>query len=180
MAGASAPEIVAGFLLVFFLPGYSVTRAAFPEWRIRGPSAMRRAVEEITLSFVLSVVLTVLVGGAFLSLAPAGFQASWSDPALEAALAGIAAVALVVAWARGSFRRSPPVRAAPIDLSREEGALELTRHLDELSREERRVRHLLRAGVQNPEERDRLNQRLEEIRAESLEIAARREAEYAE
>ena len=180
MVGANAPEIVAGFLLVFFLPGYSVTRAAFPEWRIRGPSAVRRAVEEITLSFVLSVVLAVLVGGALLSLTPAGFQASWSNPTLEAALAGIAAIALLVAWARGSFQKSPPSHAFPKEPGGEEGALELTRHLDELSREERRVRHLLRAGVQDPEERERLNKRLEEIRSESLELAARREAEYAQ
>jgi len=180
MAGASAPEIVAGFLLVFFVPGYSVTRAVFPEWRIRGHDAMRRVVEELTLSLVLSVVLTVLVGDGLLSLTPSGFQASWSDPALEVALAAIAGVALVIAWARGSFRREAPSRAPRTEAGGEEGALELTFQLDELSREERRIRHLLRAGVENAQERERLYERLEAIRAESLELARRREAEYAE
>lgn len=180
MAGASAPEIVAGFLLIFFVPGYAITRAVFPEWRIRGSAAVRRVVEELTLSFVLSVVLTVLVGEALLSWAPAGFQASWSDPTLEAALAAIAGIALVVAWARGSFRRVAPPAASRAEPGGDEGALELARHLDELSREERRVRHLLRTGVEDPQERERLTGRLEEIRAESLELARRREAEYAD
>ncbi len=180
MSGASVPEAVAGFLLIFFVPGYALTKAVFPEWRLRGAGAIRRAVEIGTLSFVLSVVLTVLVGYGLLVAAPGGFQAYWSDPVLEAVLAGIAAVGFAAAWGRGAFRRTPPTVPPPEASHAEEGAWELSRELDRLDTEARRVRHRLRTEVRDPAERDRLNARLEEIRSETLEIARRREAEYAE
>ncbi len=180
MTTASVPEAIAGFLLVFFVPGYALAKAVFPEWRIRGAAALRRLVEVVTLAFVLSVVLTVLVGYGLLVATPAGFQAYWSDPVLEAVLAGVAAVAFAAAWARGAFRRTPPVPARPIEGPSEEGARELTEYLAGLEREARRVRHQLRTGVSDPAERDRLNARLEEIRLESRRAAERREALYAQ
>lgn len=179
MSLASDLEAIAGFLLVFIIPGFCLAKAVFPEWRFRGPSGLRRVVELGTLSFVLSVVLTVLVGYVLLSFAPGGFQAYWSDPVLETILAAISAVALVFAWVRGSFRRMPLVPTAPPTPS-EEGAWELTRDLDRLGREERRLRHRLRVGVEDPTERDRMNNRLEEIRQECEELARRREAQYAQ
>jgi hypothetical protein len=180
MSDANLLESVAGLLLVFFVPGFAVTKALYPEWRVRGAAALRRLVEITTLSFVLSVVLTVLVGYFLLAFAPGGFQAAWSDPVLELVLVGITVVAVVVGWVRGSFRREPPLRAAAPDRGGEEGAWELTRRLDLLGREERRVRHLLRTGPRDPAERDRLNARLEELRSETDELTRRREAEYAE
>jgi len=180
MSWASVPEAIAGFLLIFFVPGYALTRAIFPEWRVRGPSGTRRLVEEITLAFVLSVVLTVLVGYVLLVAAPAGFQAYWSDPVVEAVLAGIAVVAFAVAWARGAFARVPPAAPTRTESPSDEGAWEVTRRLDELSREARRVQHQLRVGVADSAERDRLHARLEEIRAERNEVAEHREAEYAD
>jgi uncharacterized membrane protein len=108
---ASLLEIVAGVLLVFVVPGYAITKATFPEWRLRGPEALLRAVEIGTLSLVLSVTVTILVGFV-LGAAPGNyFQASWSDPLLEALLAAITGVALAAAVLRGAFRRVPP--AAP-------------------------------------------------------------------
>ncbi len=179
MSALGAVEAGAGFLLVFFIPGFCLTRAVFPEWRVLGRSNLRRLVEVVTVSFVLSVVLTVLVGYLLLSFAPGGFQAYWSDPVLETILVAISAVAIAVAAARGSFRRLPPSPASPSPPG-EEGAWELMRRLDRLGREERQLRHRLRVGVEDPVERDRLNSRLEEIREESAELSRRREAEYAE
>ncbi len=180
MSGANIPEALAGFLLLFFVPGYALTKALFPEWRLRGADWIRRAVEIGTLSFVLSVVLTVLVGYGLLAAAPGGFQAYWSDPVLEAILAGIAAIGLAAAWGRGAFARTPPAGPRPEGPPPEDGAWDLSRELDRLEAEARRVRHRLRTEVRDPAERDRLTARLEEIRSETLEIARRREAEYAE
>jgi len=89
----SVVEGVAGGLLLFFVPGYALTKAVFPEWRVRGRNAGRRLVEVVTLSFVTSIGLTVVVGFGLLDLAPGGFSAAWSDPLLEAALAAVAGVA---------------------------------------------------------------------------------------
>lgn len=180
MSGVGVAEAIVGVLLIFFVPGYVVTRALFPEWRVRGPGGWRRLVEIGTLSFVLSVVLTVLVGYVLLVSAPGGFQAYWSDPVLEIALAAIAGLAAVAAWARGAFRREPPAAPQPPMPASDEGAWEVTQELDRLEWEARRLRHQLRVGVADAEERAKLEARLDEIQAERREVAHRRELEYAE
>jgi uncharacterized membrane protein len=172
-------EILAGFLLIFFVPGFAVTRATFPEWRVRGPGGRRRLVETVTLSFVLSVGLTVLVGYGLLAGGPTGFQASWSDPVLEAVLAGIAAVAFAVGVARGAYRREPPLPANPT-LEAEVDPLQLTRELDRLAREERRIRHQLRVGTLAPAEQERMEAQLGSILSERTELEARQEGSYAQ
>ncbi|MGI0070678.1 MAG: DUF1616 domain-containing protein [Thermoplasmata archaeon] len=179
MVGLNYPESAAAFLLIFFVPGYAVTRATFPEWRIRGPSATLRLLETATLSFVLSVVLTVLVGYGLLVGAPSGFQAYWTDPVLEAVLAGVTVVALVAAWARGAFRSEPPAAPGESPATGEEGAWELTRELEELGREERRILHALGTRAAPEEEQARLKDELERLRARRDEIRQHREAEYA-
>jgi hypothetical protein len=178
MSAAALPEAIAGVLLVFFVPGYAVTKATFPEWRVRGAGGARRLLEIATLSFVLSVVLTVLAGYLLLVAAPAGFQAYWSDPVLEAVLAGVALIGLVVAWFRGGFARTAPAARRPEASGGEEGAWELTRELDRLAREERRIEHALRTKAEC--DTPRLEQELTELRARSAALRARREAEYAE
>jgi uncharacterized membrane protein len=182
MGPLDAFEAVAGFLLLFFVPGFALAKAMFPEWRVRGALALRRAVELVTLSFVLSVVLTVLVGYLLLNTAPAGFQADWSHPVLEAALAAVALVALFVGLWEGAYRRHPPAR--PPSRARadrgEEGAWELTVELDRLMREERRVEHALRRSPHSSPEERALQSRLIEIRSERDELGRRREEEYAE
>ena len=180
MAGPDALEEVLGLLLVFFLPGYTVTKAVFPEWRIRGTGALRRLVEVVTLSFVLSIVLTVLVGYLELTFAPGGFRAYWSDPVIEVSLIAIVFVAFVAGLARGAYRREPPTRPSVPGAEGEEGAFELTRKLDRLGREGRTIRHTLRVTAPSASERDRLEARLHEVENESAELERRREAEYAE
>lgn len=179
MPEANLAEAAAGFLLVFFVPGFTVTRALFPEWRIRGASRWLRLVETLTLSFVLSVVLTVCVGYLWLAGSPGGFQAAWTDPILEASLAAIAIVAAVVGLFRGAYRKEPP----PHPASAAEPAadpLALTRELDRLAREERRIRHELRVGALDASERSRLSARLKELRSETEELGRREEARYAD
>ena len=179
MVGASIPEAVAGVLLVFFLPGYALTRATFPEWRLRGPEALLRALETCTLAFVLSIVLTVLAGYALLAAAPGGFQAYWTDPLLEAVLAAIAVVGFAAGWYRGAYRRETPGAPVPPSGDGEEGAWELTRELDRLGREERRLNHLLRTRDGTPSDATRWKEELEQVRARRLELQRAREAEYA-
>jgi 1-acyl-sn-glycerol-3-phosphate acyltransferase len=174
-------EAIAGGLLVFFVPGFFLSRVLFPEWRLRGAGALRRLIETLSLSFVLSVTLTVLVGYLLLTLAPGGFQAYWTDPVLEATLTGIAVASFGAGVFRSAYAREPPATRhfAEPDPGGSD-AWELTRALDRLGREERRLRHALRTGSPDPGERRRLNARIDEIRAESAELGRRREAEYVE
>jgi hypothetical protein len=179
MVGADLPEAIAGVLLVFFLPGYTLTKATFPEWRLRGPEAYLRLVEAVTLALVLSVVLTVLVGYVLLTAIPAGFEAYWNDPVLELALAGVTVVAFVAGWFRGAYRPDPPIHPAPEGGTGEAGAWELTRELERLGREERRLNHVLRTSVGDASEQARLREDLARLRTEREQLAERREAEYA-
>ena len=174
---ASYPEAVVGLLLVFFVPGYAVTKATFPEWRIRGPEAALRLVETFSLALVLSVGLTVLAGSALLAAAPGGFRAYWTDPLLEAVLAAVAAVGFVAGWARGAYRREPPP-SRPEEPD-ESGAWEVSRQLDRIAREERRIAHQLRVHGEDSAERGRLRADLDRLAAEKAALQRRREAEYA-
>jgi hypothetical protein len=147
---------------------------------LRRPSALRRLVETLTLSFLLSIVLTVLVGYVLLSVAPGGFQAFWTDPVLEAALFAITVVGLGVAVARGAFSKEMPSRPGPEARPGEEGAWELSLELDRLHQEERRLLHALRTPKRSPAETEALRERLHEVQAKRTDLVRRREAEYAE
>ncbi len=175
---ANAAELVAGLLLLFFVPGYTLTKATFPEWRVRGPVATLRLIEIFTLSFVLSIVLTVLVGYVLLSVGPYGFQAFWSDPLLETVLAVLAGIAFVAGWLRGAYGTTPP-SPTPVDAGEEAPPWPLVQELDELRREERRVRHGLRQVPAGSPEAVQLREELDRIQAEATRLKAGREEEYA-
>jgi len=177
MTDATSLEVVVGILLLFFVPGYFVTKATFPGWRVRGDEALTRAIEIGTLSFVLSVALTVLVGYGLLVGGPQGFQALWSDPVLEATLFAIAILAFGVGLARGAYRKVPPVRTAPGSPG-EQRPFELGRELSRLDREEVRLRREL-DRTDTREERQELERELDAVRARRTELQRRREAEYA-
>jgi len=176
VAGA---EGVAGGLLLFFLPGYAITKALFPEWRVRGTEGYRRLLEIVTLSFVTSTGLTVVVGFGLLSLAPGGFAAVWSDPLLEGVLVALTGLALVVAFFRGAFARVPPTARPQPEGADKEGAWELSRELERLARDERRLEHELRVASPNPAATARLTAELEALRAERDTVRRQREEEYA-
>jgi uncharacterized membrane protein len=171
-------ELAIGLPILFFVPGYTLTKALFPEWRVRGETALQRALEIAVLAFVLSVVLTVLVGWTLLSVAPGGFQAEWSDPLLQTILAGIALVGFVAGWVRGAYAHDPPVRVVPTEDVGEEGAWELTRRLEELAREQRRLEHRLRVSSADGEERVSLQQDIDRLRREQESLGRQREAAY--
>lgn len=176
----SVTEAVVGGLLVFFVPGYCLTKAVFPEWRVRIGDGGRRLLEVVTLSFVASVGLTVLVGYGVLNLASGGFAASWSDPLLEACLGATALIGFAVAAARGAFSRVPPTGPRqPEGPAGEEGAWEISRELDRLGRDERRLQHEIRVASGNAAETQRLTAELESVRAEKDTLRRKREEEYA-
>lgn len=171
-----AAEVVIGLLLVFLLPGYALTKAIFPEWRVRGPTAALRAVELLTLSLVLSVVATILVGFVLANGPGPGFSASWSDPVLEVVLAALTLLALAVGAVRGAFAREPP--AAPL-LDPSPGSDDgwaLVVRLETLDRERRSAQHHLRRAT--GAEVDRWRNVIAELDREAARLRTRREAEY--
>ncbi|HTT35326.1 MAG TPA: DUF1616 domain-containing protein [Thermoplasmata archaeon] len=170
---------VIGLLLVFVLPGYTWTRAIFPEWRVRGPLAAERAIAIATLAFALSVALTVLEGFGLLRLAPGGFAATWSDPVLEVALAVTALGGFVVGALRGAYRTQPPEAPALEPSPGSDDGWNLVERVEAIDRERRRVRHALRAGAGSAEERARREELLGRLDREIDALQRQREAEYA-
>ena len=166
-------EDLLGIALLFVLPGLAVARAVFPERRFRGPSGWRGALELTVLAFVLSVVLTVLVGYLLLNLDPTGFSASWSSPTLEIALAAIAAVAFGVGAFEGSYAAEPR-RAPPSPGSGEEGAWAVSEQLERLGTEERK--QLARWSVDTGY--DETEEALGRTADAQAAVARAREAEY--
>jgi hypothetical protein len=168
-------EAIAGGALLFFLPGFAVAKAVFPERRVAGPGGVRWAVELVTLSFVLSVVFTVAVGYFLLVGSPSGFAAGWTDPLLEEALAALAIGAAVVGLLTGAYAKVPPPARGPPPEPGGSGAWELSRELDRLRRERREVE---RERRHEPSRATELDRRLDRIRDEETALRARREAEY--
>jgi uncharacterized protein DUF1616 len=177
---ASPPEIVLGLLLVFGLPGYAITKATFPEWRLRGPDGLLRAVEVGTLSLVLSVTVTILVGFVLGNLPGGLFQAGWNDPLLEAILAAIAGVALTVGALRGGFRRMPPPAPGLEASPGEENPMALVRALEDSQRRARRLQHTIRRLKADDPQRAKLEAELADVLRRSQELRANREADYAQ
>ncbi len=171
-------ESSAGFLLVFFVPGYTTTRAIFPEWRLRGADAWRRGVEVVTLSFVLSVAWTILVGYLLLAGLPGGFQAAWANPELEVTLLAVTLITFVAGWTAGAYSTVPPSGREPPTDPGEDGAWELTRALDRNAREARRVTHRLRQAAAHSSEAAELEARLASLDEESMRLRREREEQY--
>jgi hypothetical protein len=171
-------EAVAGGALLFFVPGFTVAKALFPERRVRGPDGVRWALELAALALVLSVGLTVVVGYVLLVAAPGGFTASWGDPLLEAVLAAIALAAAVAGWLGGAYARSPPsARLEPEPGTA--GAWELSVGLDRLQRQRLAVeRELLAMPEADTEGRARLAARRDGLVRDMEALRRRREAEY--
>ena len=180
MNGTPIYESVVGLTLVFFLPGYFATKALFPEWRVHGPDGLSRLVEIVTLGFVLSVVLTIVLGYGLLILGPNGFQASWTDPVLEALLAAVAAVAFAAGVLRHAYSREAPAPGGDGPEPAGEGAWELLHELEALNREERRLRHELRVTKADPNTNARLASEIESVQQRITTLRQRREAEYAQ
>jgi hypothetical protein len=175
MGPLALAEAIAGGLLLFFVPGYAVAKALFPERRLRGPDAVRWGLELAALSFVLSVVLTVVLGYVLLVGAPGGFSATWADPLLEAALAAVAAVAFAAGWLQGAYAREP---RRPAERPAEAlGPWELDDRLDRLQRERLRLERELRRSA-GGDAAAGLRERIAGVVDEERSLQRRREAEY--
>ncbi|MCI4326270.1 MAG: DUF1616 domain-containing protein [Thermoplasmata archaeon] len=172
-------EAVVGLALLFVLPGFAVARATFPEWRFRGPGGPLHLVETLTLSLVVSVGLTIVLGFALLS-SSAGFGATWSDPSLFVALAAVTAIGLGVALARGAFSEIPPAGPELPSERGNEGAFETIRALDGLVASERRLRHRLRVLPRDDPARPTVDRELADVVGrKAAALAAREEEERA-
>jgi hypothetical protein len=172
-------EAAAGLLLVFVLPGLAWARAVFPEWRYTGPLGLTRVVETATLALLLSVSLTILAGFALTVPGAGGFQASWTDPVLEAVLAGLAVVGAFAAWGRGAFDREPPAAPALEAVPWSDPPRALNVELAGLRQEQRRIRTALRRRDLPAEERIRLESERSALEERSRELERRREGEIA-
>lgn len=173
------PQAVAGVLLVFVLPGFTIAKAVFPERRLRGADGPIWGIELVAMTLVLSVVVTILLGFALLVGDPAGFAADWSDPALEAGLAVVSGIAAAVGIVRGGYSAVPPP-ARPLEPAHgAEGAWEEIRAMEGLVREERRWQHRLRTRGATSSEREKLQGELDAVRAEIRRRREAREADYA-
>lgn len=171
-------EAGVGILLLFVLPGLTLTQAIFPEWRFRGEVAIERAVTTAALALVLSVSLTVVVGFGLLNL-PVGFSAAWSNPLLEMVLAVVALAGAIVAWRRGAYRRVPPA-APPIEsLAGDDDGWAAIRGLEALAREERRLKHAIRTAPSDGEAA-RLRSRMDEVQAEMRRLGEERRGQLAQ
>jgi hypothetical protein len=179
MDALSVGEAVAGGCLLFFVPGYTVAKAVFPERRLAGPEGVRWGIELVALALVLSVVLTVAVGYLLLAGAPGGFSASWGDPLLEAVLAAIAGIAFVTGWLEGAYARAPPARRPlPVEPGGAD-AWELSDRLGRLQRERQGLeRELRRALASDDDAKARIRSRLEHVVEEEQALRRQREAEY--
>lgn len=167
-------EIVLGLLLVFVLPGYTLTKLLFPEWRVRGDAAGIRAVEIVSLSLVLSVALTIAIG--FLLANGPGFSARWSDPVLEGILAAVTLVALAGGAARGAYRHDAPAAPGLEPSPGSDDGWGLVVRLETIDRERRRAQHQLRRA--GGSEADRWRATIADLDREAAALKARREAEY--
>lgn len=167
-----------GLMLIFFLPGFAVTRALFPERRVFRPPSGKVLVEQLTSSVILSVAITILAGYVWLGTS-VGFQVTWAQPRVEESLAAISGVGLAVAAARGSFARRTP--QGP-DLPPEAGhsdPMALIRQLDELARRRRSLQHQRRiAGGDSPDSAS-IDEAIRRIDDEDRALRAQREEEYA-
>ena len=170
--------LVVGILLVFVLPGYTTTKALFPEWRVRGPDAGLRAVEILSLTLVTSVGITVLAGFALLALPGAGFAASWSNPVLEVVLAVITVAALLGGLVRGAYGGNPPPARELEPSPGSDDGWPIVERLHSLDRERRRVLHAMRTRPGSAEEATRQRAVLEQLDREAETLRRQREAEY--
>lgn len=155
--------------LFFFVPGYLLMKALWPEKRWRGPDATIVAIEMVTGGFLASLSLFLLVG---FVLGNAGeFEAGASDPLLEGILAGFAAIFFVVGWFLGAYRREAPPAPSFVEppAPGEEDLGPILDRFQAWSREERELRrelHHLRRSGGDPKEVERVTQELETLKAQ--------------
>lgn len=161
----SVPFALGALALFFFVPGYLLVKALWPEKRWAGPGAPIVALEMVTGGFLASLGLFLVVG--FVLGNTSSFAAGPGDPFLEEILLGLSAAFFVVGWFLGAYRKEAPATPSFVEPPAP-GEADLGPVLDTfqgLNREERELRreiHRLRREGGKPEE---LAQRREELEA---------------
>lgn len=167
-------------LLFFFVPGYLLVKALWPEKRWRGPQGPMTAVEMLTGGFVASLAIFLVVGFA---LGNSGlFYASPSSPTLEGLLAGLALVFFALGWFRGAFRQDPPPAPSYVEppLPGEEDLEPTLEKFQRWATEERGLQRALRRARRegsSASEVERLKSELETLRTTRRKAEKDREAE---
>lgn len=173
------PFALVALLLYFFVPGYLLVKALWPEKRWKGPKAEITAVEMVTAGFLSSLGLLLVIG--FVLGNSNAFQASAADPLLEEILAALSLVFLALGWFRGAYAREPPQVPSfvePVSPGEEDLASTFGR-LESLLRDEREAQRSLRQARREKapsEDLRALEARVEEVRAKRRRAQQEREA----
>ena len=171
---------VGAIVLFFFLPGYLLVKALWPEKRWRGPQGAITAVEMLTGGFVASLGIFLIVG--FVLGNTGQFYASPSSPTLEGILAVLAVIFLALGWIQGAYRKDPPPAPSFVEppLPGEEDLEPMLGRFQEWAREERRLQrevHRARREGAPSADRARLEEQLQELRAVRRKAERTREEE---
>jgi hypothetical protein len=161
-------------VLFFFLPGYLLMKALWPEWRIRGKAAVERGVTMVTGAVVSSTAMTILVG--FVLGNTASFQAGPDNPLLEAVLLVLSVAFFLVGLWRGAYSKwpLPSPSYAEHALKGEDDTEAFVEEIEAIVREELRLKaEIKHAKRENPEKAERLKEELD------AHVSRRRELEKA-
>lgn len=172
---------VGSLALFFFVPGYLMVKALWPEKRWRGPDRSAVALEMVTGGFVASLGIFLLVGFALGNTG--NFWASSSDPVLQEVLVAFALLFLGLGWFRGAFARDPPPvpRFVEPEGPGEEPVEPVVERFRRMMREEakleREIRQRRRAGAPAGEI-EALQAELKSLRESRRKAEREREASY--
>jgi membrane protein implicated in regulation of membrane protease activity len=167
---------VVALLLFFFVPGFLLMKALWPEWRFRGVKGLERGLTLVAGGVVLSVALTIIIG---FYLGNTGlFQAGQGNPLLEEILAAISVVCLIAGWWRGAYsaKAPPESRLTEPPLYGEDDADSFGSTMEQIARDQRRIRHELRiAKRDDPREAERLQGELDSLASRQRAMERERE-----
>lgn len=125
MAEVDVLRVIASIALIFFIPGYFLTKALFP--RPRELSDEYPEIFTAALSMALSIAVSILSGVVLgmMPINPATGKGYFDSPYIELSLLGLSGVFAAMAWLRGAFpglgRISPALERRPRPLPDETG-----------------------------------------------------------
>ena len=172
-------QVVAGILLVFFLPGYTFVNLLFPRRNELDPEY--DIVYRLALSMGLSIVIAIIIGFSLNAVSTAE-QAYVRPGPLWIAFLSVTAVMFVLGWLRGAYpwmerihpslyRPAPPRKVGGVRISPERRKAEAGKLLIEQERLRKDLQTSLeRSSTSNPQRKlyyrrrtDRLRERIEQI-----------------
>jgi len=181
-------RIIAGIVLIFFLPGYMLVKSLFPG--SKDLDKEYNTLYVVTLGMAMSIVITILSGFILGSIPPdpETEKGYFKSPYIETNLIVITVVLFVVAWYRGGFPimgklhpsllRVPKVEKELFKKSKDERVDELVLEFKELARRRERLKRDIRDSetkmrVQSASMRDHYKRKLERQREELEKVMER-------